>query len=95
MIQGYDYLQARSESVDFKMNPYKVEQKKWADWNKDVLKRYRGVWFRIYLDNGNWDWYFEATQDNFGTMWMKWDYEFRYPSDTGRDTKEIWARRIW
>lgn len=90
---GYKYLKVETEGDNLKRKPYGVEQKKWADWNKVILKKWPGVWCRIYESReGDWDWFFEATQDHFNFS-NGYQYDFRYPSETGRQYKEIWVRK--
>lgn len=97
MTEWFDYLNVRTEGTQFQRKPFKAEQKKWADWCKTILKKWPGQWCLIYEvhDDSDWDWYFEATQDNFNSLLGRYDYDFRYPSETKRDNKEIWARKVW
>lgn len=96
-VSWFDYLLVNTEGDKLKRKPFEADQKKWAKWNKDILGKWLGVWCRVYEDkgDGNWDWYFEATQDHFDSMWGRYRYDFRYPWDTGRENKEIWVKRSW
>jgi hypothetical protein len=93
---GYRYLKAEAEGNNLKRKPYGIEQKKWADWNKAILKKWPGEWFRIYEnvqgENSEWDWFFEAAQDHLNFT-HGYEYDIRYPTETHREHKEIWARK--